>query len=322
MQGNAVYLLAAGIVFVVVVALLLVWTSRQMRKHSQDAAPAIRERPGSGRRAGAGGGAHPDVPAEPPEPARAVEPAELEESVESLPAMGVPEAAVVSAGTADSGEDAGTWAAPADFREVTVPDAANRDEGNAVTGKRVNPSAASAAPGELSAHFPALVFSFGAEEMRDASGSDGGATGNLPDLASKMAESPSSSGHTEREEDFFVGRLREAGNHPAVIGWLLIDQDGASQASDQTYDDEVVAMLASLAAQAERTAQTVGLTHAREFAVRGVEGMIYLIPIRCLGAGRDGYAAVFVEEDRLTAAEVAHMLGARDENAQLSGPGR
>lgn len=285
MQGNAVYLLAAGIVFVVVVALLLVWTSRQMRKHGQSAVPATRERTGAERAAGRE--LHPDAPTGPGEPVDAAEAAGPVEPGETSRMEDLSEPAAVSAAGAESRPDVEHWSAPAQSPAPSV------------------------ASDELSAHFPALVFSVAEEAARDSS------------LDAERDESSGPAGHTEQGQDPLADRLREAAKHPAVLGWLLLDPDGASPASDQAYDEQVVAMLAALAGQAERTAQTVGLSHAREFAVRGVEGMIYLIPIRRLGADHDGYAAVFVEEDGLTASDLAHMLGARDAvDTRLSGPGR
>lgn len=327
MQGNAVYLLAAGIVFVVVVALLLVWTSRQLRKHGQNSGLATRERPASAvvrEVSGASG--------------------ERDAQVET---------ADVSAAVVESQTDITTWAAPlepslppeaVDMHEAQTQNAFPSGEEvmatelSAVSSGPSRSASELVGPEEFSAHFPALVFSFVEDEKHDLPGPDDGATAQTqvaaagaggsaasvtpePALSAAPEEPPAASEHKEMEGGL-ADRLREAMKHPAVLGWLLIGQDGVSPASDQVYDEEVISMLEALAGQAERTAETVGLSHAREFAVRGVEGMIYLIPVRRLGVDRDGYAVAFVEEDRLTATDLARMLGAHDTDESVSGPGQ
>ncbi|MHB1629337.1 MAG: roadblock/LC7 domain-containing protein [Bacilli bacterium] len=89
--------------------------------------------------------------------------------------------------------------------------------------------------------------------------------------------------------------LRQKLEDPRVLGWLTVHPDGYATASDQPYDESVIDMLATLTGYAARTAEVVGLTEAREFMVRGVEGMIAILPVSRLIAGREGFLVIFLD---------------------------
>jgi|GEM_PF-6552884 len=95
---------------------------------------------------------------------------------------------------------------------------------------------------------------------------------------------------------------------PRVIGWLTVHPDGYVLASDQPYDDSVIAMFATLAAHAARTAEVVGLTETREFMVRGVEGMIAMAPVSRIVSGREGYLVIFFDGET-TYEDILAVLG-------------
>ena len=95
---------------------------------------------------------------------------------------------------------------------------------------------------------------------------------------------------------------------PRVIGWLTVHPDGYVLASDQPYDDSVIAMFATLAGHAARTAEVVGLTETREFMVRGVEGMIAMAPVSRIVSGREGYLVIFFDGET-TYEDILAVLG-------------
>ncbi|PWI57754.1 hypothetical protein [Sulfoacidibacillus thermotolerans] len=99
------------------------------------------------------------------------------------------------------------------------------------------------------------------------------------------------------ENEAFSDLLRVRLHHKAVLGWLLLAPSGTVVDSDQVYDEEVIQQLVLLASTASATAALVGLTHAREFLVRGVEGMILLIPAMRLIPEREEYVVVFIESE-------------------------
>lgn len=95
---------------------------------------------------------------------------------------------------------------------------------------------------------------------------------------------------------------------PRVIGWLTVHPDGHVLASDQPYDDSVIAMFATLAGHAARTAEVVGLTETQEFMVRGVEGMIAMAPVSRIVSGREGYLIIFFDGET-TYQDILAVLG-------------
>ncbi len=90
--------------------------------------------------------------------------------------------------------------------------------------------------------------------------------------------------------------LRQRLEDPRVLGWLTVHPDGYALASDQPYDESVIDMFATLAGNAARTAEVVGLTEIREFMVRGVEGMIAILPVSQVVADREGFLVIFLDE--------------------------
>ncbi len=107
----------------------------------------------------------------------------------------------------------------------------------------------------------------------------------------------------------FPEALRQRLEDPRVLGWLTVHPDGYALASDQPYDDSVIDMFATLAGHAARTAEVVGLTETREFMVRGVEGMITMVPLSRIIADREGFLVIFLDGDT-TYEELLAPLGA------------
>ncbi len=107
----------------------------------------------------------------------------------------------------------------------------------------------------------------------------------------------------------FPEALRQRLEDPRVLGWLTVHPDGYVLASDQPYDDSVIDMFATLAGHAARTAEVVGLTETREFMVRGVEGMITMVPVSRIIADREGFLVIFLDGET-TYEELLAPLGA------------
>ncbi len=113
--------------------------------------------------------------------------------------------------------------------------------------------------------------------------------------------------------DDFHALLRRRLQHPAVLGWLVIAADGQFRDGDQMYDDRVLELLHTLAANARETAETVGLTAPREVVIRGSEGVICVVSANQIEAGRTESVVVFVEQGGMSPGEVARRLGAQNE---------
>lgn len=111
------------------------------------------------------------------------------------------------------------------------------------------------------------------------------------------------------DDETFSAWLTDRLSHHSVLGWLTVYADGRVGVSDQTYDQDVVTEFSALAEQARRTAELVGLSHAQEFVVRGVEGIIYLTPADRVYAGRPDYLVVFLDGEVMPIDEVREMLG-------------
>ena len=113
--------------------------------------------------------------------------------------------------------------------------------------------------------------------------------------------------------DDFHALLRRRLQHPAVLGWLVIAADGQFRDGDQVYDDRVLELLHTLAANARETAATVGLTAPREVVIRGSEGVICVVSANQIEAGRTESVVVFVEQGGMSPGEVARRLCAQNE---------
>lgn len=111
------------------------------------------------------------------------------------------------------------------------------------------------------------------------------------------------------ETEVFSDLLRARLAHPRVLGWISLLLSGDVVASDQPYDEEVVKQFCSLAHMANETAVLVGLNEAREFLVRGVEGMILLVPAMRMVPGRPEYVVVFLESEEDYAVIAERLLG-------------
>ncbi len=99
------------------------------------------------------------------------------------------------------------------------------------------------------------------------------------------------------ETEVFCDLLAARLAHPRILGWMCVLVSGIVVGSDQPYDEEVTQQLCSLAVLASETAALVGLTQAREFLVRGVEGMILVVPAARVVPDRSEYVIVFLESE-------------------------
>ena len=342
MNGTAVYIVAAVIIVVVVVALLSYLTARQLRRHEAQRPPhATRRKPSNERTA----------PNAAPDDAATVSDLTTAAPGDAMTVSDQTTAALQSGTDLDQTSEQADWSATEALSNVAAAESAKRTGMNQdAVGEDPEDGVVGHTDEEqiigLSAYGPdgsGWDEVLGRQRRLDVM--DGG-DADSDDVSRKEATEPNGrqtddpamepngrrtdGGQTDGARtvnlqsdsvhfpgqlapDDFHALLRRRLQHPAVLGWLVIAADGQFRDGDQVYDDRVLELLHTLAANARETAATVGLTAPREVVIRGSEGVICVVSANQIEAGRTESVVVFVEQGGMSPGEVARRLCAQNE---------